>query len=75
VAVAVDHRIPISEKARKQRIADEAFPALSALASLCAGCHNSKSRSEQLGETNYLLKGCDVFGYPLDPNHPWNSGR
>ena len=33
-------------------------------------CHNLKTRGEQTGE-NYLLKGCDVFGNPLDPNHPW----
>jgi hypothetical protein len=23
-----------------------------------------------MGE-DWLRKGCDIFGYPLDPNHPW----
>jgi hypothetical protein len=26
-----------------------------------------------MGE-DWLRKGCDVFGYPLDPNHPWYKG-
>ena len=62
-AVAVDHRIPIND-------GGEAFPRLKELASLCTCCHNAKTRCEQLGEEPYMLKGCDVFGYPLDPNHP-----
>jgi hypothetical protein len=44
------------------------------LASLCARCHNAKSRAEQAGE-DYLIKGCDVFGNPLDPKHPWYRER
>jgi 5-methylcytosine-specific restriction endonuclease McrA len=47
------------------------FPPLEGLASLCAQCHNQKSRAEQRGEENYLAKGCDARGYPLDRNHPW----
>ena len=49
------------------------FPHLDQLASLCEGCHNAKTRAEQMGE-DWLRKGCDVFGYPLDPNHPWYRG-
>jgi 5-methylcytosine-specific restriction protein A len=64
-AVAIDHRTPIKR-------GGEAFPALDLLASLCVRCHNAKTRAEQAGE-DYLRKGCDVFGYPLDPNHPWNK--
>jgi hypothetical protein len=26
-----------------------------------------------LGE-DYFRKGCDIFGYPLDPDHPWYRG-
>jgi 5-methylcytosine-specific restriction endonuclease McrA len=63
-AVAVDHMRPI-------KAGGEAFPALDKLMSCCASCHNSKTRAEQLGE-DYTIKGCDVRGYPLDPNHPWN---
>jgi 5-methylcytosine-specific restriction enzyme A len=62
-AVAIDHRKPIKE-------GGEPFPPLDQLASLCDSCHNTKTRAEQMGETNWMYKGCDVFGYPLDPNHP-----
>jgi 5-methylcytosine-specific restriction enzyme A len=63
-AVAVDHRVRIKD-------GGEPFPALDQLASLCARCHNTKTRAEQMGETSWLTKGCDVRGYPLDRNHPW----
>jgi 5-methylcytosine-specific restriction enzyme A len=63
-AFAVDHRKPINA-------GGDPYPALDALASLCERCHNSKTRSEQLGETDWFTKGCDVNGYPLDPRHPW----
>ena len=33
-----------------------------------------KTRCEQFGE-DYMRKGCDVFGRPLDPDHPWNRER
>jgi 5-methylcytosine-specific restriction enzyme A len=74
-AEVVDHRTPISKEGRVKRSAAEAFPALDQLASLCANHHNAKTRAEQLGEKNYMHKGCDVFGYPLDPDHPWNKER
>jgi 5-methylcytosine-specific restriction protein A len=67
-AVVVDHRVRIKG-------GGDPFPALDQLASLCARCHNTKTRAEQAGEENWLVKGCDVFGYPLDPNHPWNRER
>ena len=66
-ATVVDHRTPINA-------GGETYPPLDRLASLCERHHNAKTRSEQLGERNYLLKGCDVFGNPLDPNHPWYKG-
>jgi 5-methylcytosine-specific restriction enzyme A len=69
-AIAVDHRVPISGRGREARSITEAFPPLDQLASFCASCHNQKTRSEQTGE-NYLTKGHDAFGYPLDPRHPW----
>jgi 5-methylcytosine-specific restriction endonuclease McrA len=74
-ATVVDHRTPISKHGREQRSAAEAFPALNQLASLCVSCHNTKSRSEQLGQTDWMRAGCDIFGYPRDPNHPWNRER
>jgi hypothetical protein len=71
-AVAVDHRVPISPEGRKKRLMSEAFPPLDQLTSLCASHHNQKTRAEQLGEKDYMTKGCDIFGRPNDPNHHWN---
>jgi 5-methylcytosine-specific restriction protein A len=68
VAIAVDHKIPINA-------GGEPFPGLDGLASLCTSCHNAKTRAEQDGKEISLHKGCDYFGRPLDPNHPWNRGR
>ena len=67
-ANVVDHIVPICA-------GGDPFPPLDELASLCASCHNVKSRAEQLGEKNWFYKGCDINGMPLDPNHPWNRER
>ena len=72
-AEVVDHRVPISEHGRKTRSAAEAFPHLDALTSLCASHHNQKTRAEQLGETDWMRRGCDIFGRPNDCDHPWNK--
>lgn len=48
--VAVDHRVRIKD-------GGEPFPALGQLASLCARCHNTKTRAEKMGETSWLTKG------------------
>jgi 5-methylcytosine-specific restriction endonuclease McrA len=63
-ATVVDHIVPINK-------GGDPFPGFDQLMSLCAPCHNQKTRCEQIGE-DYTVKGCDVFGRPLDPNHPWN---
>jgi hypothetical protein len=62
-----------AERGRKERLAAEAFPPLDQLASLCASHHNQKTRAEQLGEKDYMRKGCDIFGRPLDRDHWWNK--
>ena len=62
-AVAVDHIVPVKAPG------GQAFPALDWLMSMCASCHNRKTRGEQLGE-ELPIKGCDVYGYPLDPRSP-----
>ena len=72
-AEVVDHRRPITKEGRERRSAAEAFPPLDQLASLCAMHHNQKTRAEQLGEKDYMHRGCDVFGRPLDPEHHWNK--
>src|SRR5215813_6412784 len=69
-ANAVDHRIPISKRGRQKRLAAEAFSALDKLTSLCERCHNAKTNAERRGE-DYMRRGCDVFGRPLDQNHAW----
>jgi 5-methylcytosine-specific restriction protein A len=74
-AIAVDHRIPISKGGRERRLASEAFPALDQLASLCESHHNAKTNAEQRGEKDYMIKGCDIFGCPNDPDHHWNRER
>jgi 5-methylcytosine-specific restriction endonuclease McrA len=66
-AVAVDHIVPVKAPG------GEAFPALDWLMSMCASCHNRKTRGEQLG-ADLPIKGCDIYGYPLDPRHPWWEG-
>ena len=72
-AEVVDHRVPISERGRKERWMSEAFPPLDGLASLCASHHNQKTRAEQLGQTDWMRAGCDIFGRPNDPDHHWNK--
>ena len=37
--------------------------------SLCATDH---SAAKQQQEKSGTIRGCDVHGMPLDPNHPWN---
>ena len=38
--------------------------------SLCKPCHDgAKAELENTGR----IRGCNVHGRPLDPNHPWNQ--
>ena len=67
MAVVVDHIVAVSA-------GGNAYPALEGLMSCCTSCHNRKTRIvEQQGKelTPKGIKGCDVFGNPLDPNHDW----
>lgn len=46
------------------------------LVNLCHRCHSVKTqRHEHYKRTGRLpsVKGCDVHGMPLDPNHHWNK--
>lgn len=48
------------------------------LVGLCKPCHSYKTaRHEHYKRTGEQLpvKGCDVNGYPLDPNHHWNQKK
>lgn len=68
VAVVVDHIAAITK-------GGDPFPALSGLSSMCARCHNIKTRAFDTRTGKRIIKGCDVNGYPLDPSHHWNQGR
>ena len=68
-AQVVDHIISIEER-----------PDLrlehSNLRSLCKSCHDSRTSFDHgfnRGKNRRLyIKGSDINGMPLDPNHPWN---
>lgn len=68
-ARAVDHRIAINA-------GGPAFPPLDGLASLCLSHHSIKTSAEDRPDRRPgrgLMRGCDVNGMPLDPNHEWNA--
>jgi 5-methylcytosine-specific restriction enzyme A len=50
-----------------------------AWANLRATCHECHSRKtlyvERMGKDRVPVKGCDVNGRPLDPEHHWNKAR
>lgn len=62
-ATDVDHIVPVSKGGAPLD--------LDALQSLCHACHSRKTQRD-MGNTDKPMKGCDVRGVPLDPNHPWN---
>lgn len=71
IAVAVDHRIAVSQ-------GGEPFPALDGLASLCTPCHSAKTvRGDEAGawRTSKPRRGCHPDGTPIDPRHPWAAGN
>lgn len=41
---------------------------------LCATCHSRwKQSTERALRAGRPIKGCDIYGRPLDPNHAWNK--
>jgi 5-methylcytosine-specific restriction protein A len=57
----VDHIVPVNKGGNP-------FPPLDEMDSLCAACHNTKTRYEQIGKP-LKRRGCDVNGKPLDPGN------
>ena len=41
---------------------------------LCHSCHSIKTRHEMMRKERKVV-GCDVDGWPLDPDHGWNSEK
>ena len=66
-AVAVDHIVPVAK-------GGDPYPPLDHMDSCCSPCHNRKTRFEQQNRP-LTVKGCNVFGNPLDPNHDWYKQR
>ena len=44
------------------------------LASMCKPCHSRRTAARERGIVPRIV-GCDVDGWPLDPNHPWNNEK
>lgn len=48
------------------------------LVGLCKSCHSYKTQRHEHFKrtgTQLALKGCDVNGFPLDPEHPWHKAK
>lgn len=70
-ATTVDHKVSVKS-------GGEPFPHLTELTSMCARCHSVKTSAADRPDRRPgpgLLRGCDVNGMPLDPNHPFLAGR
>lgn len=68
-ATQVDHRVALAR-------GGAAFD-LENLVALCASCHSRKTASMDGAFGNQRkerarVRGCDVHGRPLDPDHEWN---
>lgn len=70
-ATQVDHITPVESGGPEYD--------LSNLQSLCQRCHSAKTAMADGGFGNRRgkarIRGCDVNGMPLDPNHPWNQEK
>lgn len=61
----VDHEIP--HRGNYELFMDE-----NNLQTLCIPCHNVFKRKSELTNGTF---GCDVNGWPIGPDHYWNSGN
>ncbi len=68
IAGHVDHIVSIAS-------GGHAFPSMDGLRSLCPPCHSIKTNAlDRAGGKGIAIKGCDVNGLPLDPDHPFLTG-
>lgn len=63
-ATEVDHILPVVKQGE--------FWNENNLQAINSDCHEIKTQQD-LGRVSHLLRACDMSGYPLDPNHPWNQ--
>ena len=63
-AIAVDHRAPITTAATRFRRSTVSLR-------YAHDATTPRRAPNRRAKTNWLTKGCDVRGYPLDRNHPW----
>jgi 5-methylcytosine-specific restriction protein A len=67
-ATHVDHIVSKAEWKRRHGNLD-GVDAESNLRAINKDCHERKSTLEKGHQPRY---GCDINGFPLDPNHPWS---
>lgn len=71
-ATECDHRIAVTKGGAALDIEN--------LTSLCRTCHSRKTASMDGAFGNakrerQRVRGCDVHGFPRDPDHPWNREK
>jgi hypothetical protein len=65
----VDHRIAI-------KAGGHPFPPFDGLMSMCPSCHSIKTNAmDKPGGSGIAFKGCDEYGRPIDPDHPFYCNR
>jgi 5-methylcytosine-specific restriction protein A len=79
---AAGQQVPAVEVDHVQALADGgAFADSANLQSLCRPCHWQKTEDENAARARrkprrvVRVKGCDLTGRPLDPEHWWNTQR
>jgi 5-methylcytosine-specific restriction protein A len=69
VGTIADHVIPLAKGGTGSR---ENYQLL---CRSCADAKDAKDRGMKQPSKTRLKKGCDINGWPLDPRHPWNTGK
>jgi 5-methylcytosine-specific restriction protein A len=67
-ATVVDHVVAVSA-------GGPMYPSLDQLMSVCAPCHNSKTRRVEQGGLPNVITGCDANGLPVDASHPFYGAK
>lgn len=79
--LAIGRAVPATDVDHRRALKDGGAPLDQGnLASRCHACHSAKTAHVDGGLGNARkarapIKGCDVNGLPLDPQHAWNVER